>query len=318
VLPIIGQRLIKLRGRIGLVIVILVLGIGASSIGVAHSDSGSASQSAASESEICAACHAKEYNAWQGSAHANPSLVPERHKEWGEGPVPEYCSFCHPNGIDTSAGPIATTGVTCVSCHGPYTDDHPPVVMPIQRTTEFCGSCHSATFHEWQSSGHGRQGITCVSCHAVHSQTTRAAEGQFLCISCHAERFHDFSEAAHGKANLTCVRCHMGDRPHDVEGVRTTSRVSPSHTFVAQIEVCLECHRDTIHNSQAVLTPGVEATSQPSGTLTAPLPIATSPPIASSRPSPAGTLDVTWAGGALAGLLLGFAVAWVTIRGRPS
>jgi hypothetical protein len=231
--------------------------------------------------------------------------------------MPDYCLFCHPQGIDPAGGQIVTTGVTCVSCHGAYSDDHPPAVMPIRRTTELCGSCHSATYHEWKSSGHGLQSITCVSCHSVHSQTTRGEQGQFLCQSCHAERFHDFLSTAHGKAGLTCVRCHLGNRPHDVQGMRTSSRVSPSHTFVARIEVCLECHRDSIHDVRAMLTPAAQAPAQPGqGTPTGVAGTPVSPAVA-PRPTPAGSLDLTWAGAAVAGLLLGVAVTWVTLRGRP-
>ncbi len=281
-----------------------------------RADPGPVSVQSAPATEVCASCHQKEYNDWQGSPHANSSLTPERHKDWGEGPAPDYCRFCHPQGIDAAGGSVATTGVTCTSCHGAYTDDHPPAIMPIRRTTEFCAACHTATYHEWQSSGHGREGIACVSCHAVHSQTTRGTQSKYLCISCHAERFHDFLGTAHGKADVSCVQCHLGTGPNDVAGIKTSSRVSPSHTFVARVEICLDCHRDSIHDQRTAAESGTTPAAQTAQSTAQPRPTAAVTLAAGSQASQAGTLDLTWAGGALAGLVLGFAVAWVTIRGR--
>ena len=68
--------------------------------------------------------------------------------------------------------------MTCEQCHEPYTADHPPERVPVDRTGEICGTCHTVTYDEWEGSVHHQVGTDCLSCHDVCAlETHEVGEG---------------------------------------------------------------------------------------------------------------------------------------------
>src|SRR4030065_542042 len=63
---------------------------------------------------------------------------------------------------------LEPASVTCNSCHGEDTADHPKSPMPVDRSPDLCGRCHSDTrfgWQDWQGSTHYQRGKKCTTCH---------------------------------------------------------------------------------------------------------------------------------------------------------
>lgn len=66
-------------------------------------------------SESCAACHPKQYEAWQMSAHSRASMVlPEKSR------LDKRCAQCHSTLVPNlnPARPEGISNITCERCHG--------------------------------------------------------------------------------------------------------------------------------------------------------------------------------------------------------
>jgi DNA-binding beta-propeller fold protein YncE len=157
------------------------------------------------DASFCGQCHAKEYEAWQTSAHARAALDPMvrfgagvEDKEHGA-QYSRLCAGCHdPASLRMGDATMQSgRGVTCIGCHdterliraGGNADLDAPAhdwmagyrtgaarALTTLRKPEFCGGCHQqfvpgtamrgiTTLGEWQASPYAAQDTRCVDCH---------------------------------------------------------------------------------------------------------------------------------------------------------
>jgi len=205
----------------------------------------------------CFSCHPDFQAAWVSGAHAHASNDPLFSQTWVDQGQPGACLVCHVTGYDPGSGTWKSDGVTCQACHASEGVNHPEEPMPVDRSTELCGHCHSDArfgWQEWQTSTHFQRGMTCTICHDPHSASLKAVEGleaqgpSGLCINCHRDYMTDFPYSNHSQSGVQCVDCHLhhfgasGDR--DIHTM-------PDHSFSANLAACTTCHSDQMHGATA-------------------------------------------------------------------
>lgn len=255
----------------------------------------------------CSACHADRVKQWESSQHAKAFSSDTFKTAWSAAKNEKYCLSCHTTGYDAS-GNYAQENVACLACHKAGPNGHPAGPMSVSDSAEFCGTCHTTTYHEWQKSGHGKAGVNCASCHDMHATTLRFTSAADLCSTCHKET----NSQAGMPMNTTglCTDCHMYTLP-DVS--RVEGKAPTGHTFVMGSDACERCHKDNIHAAHKV----VSTSAPPPGTdklIKTTLP---TPSVAPSNAAGNGTGLPGVAGGALGGVILGFATAAVITRRKP-
>lgn len=211
----------------------------------------------------CAACHTEFQMTWENGAHGSAGSDPVFVDEWTKQGKPGACLVCHTTGYDPATATYKADGVTCEACHGPAPADHPKSPMPIDRTTDLCGRCHSDTrfgWQDWKVSTHYQRGMDCATCHDPHSASLKkmtTTEGETiddvsaLCINCHQEHSMDFPYTSHNKEGVSCVDCHLN---HLEEG--TEPHTVPDHSFNASLDSCNTCHAEQMHNSETEAVTG--------------------------------------------------------------
>jgi len=136
--------------------------------------------------------------------------------------------------------------VSCESCHGPASKDHPDTVkklLPV--SSETCQGCHSVTYGEWRISSHGQKNIRCFDCHKMHLMHLRKDDPDQMCGTCHTERLKDFSHATHHLKGVQCINCHM---PEVIgAGLKIKGTGTRGHSFGVGAETCANCHREMVH-----------------------------------------------------------------------
>ena len=156
------------------------------------------------------------------------------------------CLVCHTSQYDRKSGEFSHAGVSCQSCHGPVTEDHPDKVkklLPV--TSEVCQPCHSVTFGEWRISSHGQKNIRCFDCHKMHQMNLRKEDPDQMCGTCHTERLKDYSHATHHLKGVQCITCHMPEVMG--AGLKIKGTGVRGHTFSVGAETCARCHREMVH-----------------------------------------------------------------------
>lgn len=192
--------------------------------------------------QACRGCHQEEYEDWSTTTHAQASFDPVFQVYLQQVAQPGECFACHSTGYNANTGRFALAGVTCEACHGPYRSGHPQESMTIATAEDLCGTCHTHTLLEWQSSRHGEAGITCVDCHEVHTQQTHAAASTgALCAACHADRTQDSTHILHSRADVFCTDCHLARSSKDV-GMAVNGEMETGHSFAVFVRTCRECH----------------------------------------------------------------------------
>jgi predicted CXXCH cytochrome family protein len=129
--------------------------------------------------------------------------------------------------------------------------------MPVDRSTDLCGRCHSDTrfgWQDWKVSTHYQRGMDCATCHDPHSAALKKVsaprEGakkddvSQLCITCHKESSMDFSYTAHAQKDISCVDCHV----KHLENTEREAHTVPDHSFNASLESCNTCHAEQMHS----------------------------------------------------------------------
>lgn len=193
----------------------------------------------------CKSCHLNVTNLWSESAHAHAFDDPYFQESWNGMGKPGDCLVCHTTNYKASDGSYSHEGVSCEACHGKVESNHPPAVVPIRSDTEFCGTCHTTTIHEWRLSGHSQAGVGCVDCHDPHSQKNLFEVKDDLCINCHQEDMEAYLEDIHINKNIGCVDCHALVIPPDplpADGI-----VPTGHQFTITPKTCVACHTDALH-----------------------------------------------------------------------
>jgi predicted CXXCH cytochrome family protein len=130
--------------------------------------------------------------------------------------------------------------------------------MPVDRSPDLCGRCHSDTrfgWQDWTVSTHYQRGMDCATCHDPHSaslKTVTASAGESsstdevsqLCINCHKEYSMDFSYTSHHQKGISCVDCHV----KHIETEERTAHTVPDHSFNASLQSCNTCHAEQMHS----------------------------------------------------------------------
>jgi predicted CXXCH cytochrome family protein len=249
------------RFLIALVFALLAAGI---TLVVASAQEGSIPP--AQDSSDCAVCHTEFQMTWQNGAHGLSGSDPVFLEEWTKQGKPGACLVCHTTGYDPATATYKENGVTCEACHGPAPDDHPKTPMPVDRTTDLCGRCHSDTrfgWQDWKVSTHYQRGMDCATCHDPHSASLKAVAGprdgtktdeiSALCINCHKEYSMDFSYTSHHQQGISCVDCHV----NHLENADRTAHTVPDHSFNASLKSCNTCHAQQMHSpTEAVSAEG--------------------------------------------------------------
>ncbi len=202
----------------------------------------------------CKECHVDIAAAWSESPHAHAYDDPFFQSRW-EGVGKEGdCLLCHTTNYQESTHDYDAKGVSCEACHGDVQTDHPPSVVPIRAETEYCGTCHTTTLHEWRLTGHATADVGCTDCHDPHSQDRLFEVSDNLCINCHKDDMEAYLEDLHVQKGIGCVDCHALVIPPDpvpVDGI-----VPTGHTFTITPATCVACHTDALHSGFSL--PGFE------------------------------------------------------------
>jgi predicted CXXCH cytochrome family protein len=210
----------------------------------------------------CAVCHTDFQTTWQSGAHGQAGSDPVFVEEWTKQGKPGACLVCHTTGYDPATATYKTDGVACEACHGPAPTDHPKSPMPVNRTTDLCGQCHSDTrfgWQDWKVSTHYQRGMDCTTCHDPHSASLKQVpatgtenptdEVSQLCINCHQESSMDFPYTSHHKKGVSCVDCHV----NHLENAERTAHTVPDHSFNASLQSCNTCHSEQMHSPTEAL-----------------------------------------------------------------
>jgi len=193
----------------------------------------------------CKTCHLDVAQTWEASTHAHAYDDPYFQQSWTGLGNPGECLLCHTTNYQATDNSYTAEGVSCEACHGKIDSTHPPQVAPIRADTEYCGTCHTTTLHEWRLTGHAHAGVGCMDCHEPHSQEALFEVADDLCINCHKEDMERYLEDLHIQKNIGCVDCHALVIPPDplpVDGI-----VPTGHTFTITPATCVACHTDALH-----------------------------------------------------------------------
>jgi len=158
---------------------------------------------------------------------------------------PGECLLCHTTNYQATDNSYSAEGVSCEACHGKVEAGHPPSVVPVRADTEYCGTCHTTTLHEWRLTGHAAADVGCMDCHDPHSQGRLFEASDDLCINCHKEQMEKYLEDLHIQKDIGCVDCHAlvvpPETPPD-DGI-----VPTGHAFTITPATCVACHTDALH-----------------------------------------------------------------------
>lgn len=270
----------------------------------------------------CAACHKDIYDTWQMGTHGQALVDPVFTEIWNAQGKPGACLVCHATGYNPATGDFKAAGVTCESCHNPIPANHPVDSMPVDKTPDLCGKCHSdARFatEDWQMSAHYKRSMTCSVCHDAHTGGMKLVDGKpvvddasALCANCHKDSMKNFPTSKHAAAGVTCVNCHLG---YNV-GSEDTSQVdfvsahrAPDHNFLPKLETCNKCHADQMHSpGQAEAAAAIKQESIGGTPTPQPTPVVTPVPHITTQPAPVSPVGFATMAGIL-GLVGGMVLA---------
>jgi predicted CXXCH cytochrome family protein len=207
------------------------------------------------EMKACGECHLDIAASWSSSPHAHAFDDPVFQERWSGLGFPGDCLSCHTTNYIASSNTYSAEGVACEACHGLADASHPPAVAPIKADTDYCGSCHTTTLHEWKLTGHASADVGCMDCHDPHSQGSLFEVKDDLCINCHKESMGPYLEDLHIQKGIGCVDCHALVVPPDpipVDGI-----VPTGHAFTITPGTCVACHTDALHAGFSL--PGYES-----------------------------------------------------------
>jgi predicted CXXCH cytochrome family protein len=204
----------------------------------------------------CGSCHAKELEAFLGSAHAQA----------------------------LSAG--KTDAAICSDCHGAHDitqADPSQVGLALVPSVYSCGKCHTKEFEDYKLSIHGKDLIerndpkvaACVDCHSAHSMAKAKDNPDFrrqslaICVSCHADQklmtqyglstrilstyvadFHGAtaqlypSQLGQAPEQAMCYDCHSN---HNIASTVAADGLTEANLLAA----CQKCHKDASTNFPA-------------------------------------------------------------------
>ena len=202
----------------------------------------------------CKKCHLDIADSWSHSPHAHAFDDPVFQQRWSGLGHSGDCLLCHTTNYQATSNTFDVEGVSCEACHGIVNSDHPPAVVPIRADTDYCGTCHTTTLHEWRLTGHASADVGCVDCHDPHSQQKLFEVPDNLCINCHKGDMEDYLEDLHVQKDIGCVDCHALVIPPDP--IPEDGIVPTGHSFTITPATCVACHTDALHSGFSL--PGYE------------------------------------------------------------
>lgn len=241
--------------RLTIAIVIALICAGATLV-VADAQAPAAPVAQTSTTPACVTCHSDFQTTWQAGSHGQAMIDKVFTDAWDAQGKPSACLACHTTGYDATTGKYMAEGVTCEACHSPVPTNHPSENMPVDKSTDMCGRCHSNTqfagVPNWEMSTHYQRNITCSVCHDPHSTSLKMVAGRTetedpssLCMNCHKDYATDFTHSSHGAAGVTCVSCHL-TRAEQPAGFETAHKI-PDHNFMPELATCTSCHARQMH-----------------------------------------------------------------------
>ena len=269
----------------------------------------------------CAACHADYQMSWQSGLHGQAGDDPVFLKAWEDQGKPGACLICHDTGYDPATGISEAKGVTCLACHSPAPDNHPANNMPVDKSTDLCGKCHSDSrfaSDNWMMSAHYQRAMTCSVCHNPHSAGMKTVEGfattedaSSLCQNCHKDAMDNFPSSKHAEAGVTCVNCHLGFNvgSADANVDFADAHKAPDHSFIPTLETCNKCHSTQMHAPGQSVAAAAIKIEEAGGTSTPePTPVQVSTLPVTNEPTPVSPVGYAGLAG-LVGLAAGMVLA---------
>lgn len=179
----------------------------------------SVTATAIAPAKACIECHPDKKDAWMESPHAHSADDPVFLEGWENMERSTECLLCHEATYQPETGEYLAKGVSCETCHGTASAEHPPAEVPARSDEEYCGTCHPTTLGEARISGHSTANeVRCVNCHDPHSQKVLFENPDDMCKDCHQDEDLGNMEQAlseiHLQENIACADCHMLDVPH--------------------------------------------------------------------------------------------------------
>ena len=261
----------------------------------------------------CIKCHQNVTDSWKAGPHGQALSDPIFAASWNEQGKPGACLVCHTTGYDPATNAIKAEGVTCEACHSPIPANHPDDNMPVDKSPDVCGKCHSdprfAT-ENWKLSMHYQRSMTCSVCHNAHTAGMKTVEGATntgdaseLCANCHKDAMKNFPTSKHAEAGVTCVNCHLGFNINssgmDGQSIEDAHK-APDHNFQPSLDTCNKCHTNQMHGPGQAIAAAAINIEQIGGTPTPqPSPVASLVNPSRSEPTPVSPIGYA----AMAGLL---------------
>jgi predicted CXXCH cytochrome family protein len=250
----------------------------------------------------CVACHKDILDTWQSGPHGQAMSDPIFAQEWNKQGKPGACLVCHTTGYDPAAGKSQAEGVNCAACHSPIPANHPVDNMPVNKSPDLCGKCHSDTrfsTDNWKLSTHYQRGMDCTVCHDAHTAGMKTVAGvsnasnidaSALCENCHKDAMKNFPTSKHAEAGVTCVNCHLGFNVGNQDASNADFgkiHAAPDHSFIPSLDTCNKCHADQMHApGQSIAAAAIKA-EETGGTPTpVPSPVVSPVPQVNNEPAP--------------------------------
>ena len=104
----------------------------------------------------CGECHQEIVVNSEASPHGQAFADPIFQESWQKQGSPPECLTCHTTGYDAMSHTWDEEGIGCATCHemGENSAHHPEQVMPVDRSSEACATCHIDTHEDWAISKH--------------------------------------------------------------------------------------------------------------------------------------------------------------------
>lgn len=195
----------------------------------------------------CVECHEEIVVKAEASQHGQAFADPAFQEAWEADGSPSECLACHTTGYDAMTHTWEEEGVGCATCHemGPNSAHHPEQVMPVDRSSEACGTCHIDTHEDWAISEHGQEELACVRCHNPHTTDLKKESVQEVCIDCHNEEAYFFAYTGHSAEGMICTDCHL----QVAETPMGEGHAKRAHTFAVDLNTCNNCHEQQMHST---------------------------------------------------------------------
>jgi predicted CXXCH cytochrome family protein len=202
----------------------------------------------------CGECHEVIVANAEASPHGQAFADPAFQEMWAEKGSPDECLACHTTGYDEATHTWEEEGVGCATCHemGSNSTHHPEQVMPVDRSSEACGTCHVDTHEDWAISEHGQEEMACVNCHNPHTADLKKESVEEVCIDCHNEEAYFYAYTGHSQEGMICTDCHLQVSETEL-GNGHAKRV---HTFAVDLNTCNSCHEQEMHSMNQSIVSG--------------------------------------------------------------